>query len=48
MKEMGRKEQKGNAVLKGPTVAIIKRGVRGVFICGLMNDALVYEVERYK
>jgi len=35
-------------VLKGPTVAIIKRGVRGVFICGLMNDALVYEVERYK
>jgi hypothetical protein len=35
-------------VLKDPTVAIIKRGVRGVFIGGLMNDARVYEVERYK
>jgi len=35
-------------MLKDSTVAIINRGVRGVFICGLMNDALVYEVERYK
>jgi hypothetical protein len=35
-------------VLKDPTVAIIKRGVRGVFIYDLMNDALVYEVKMYK